>query len=423
MNQSDSIPRSCGLAVFFTLMWFASFAQLHTFRYQRSIKPQGDGWHAIQPGASTLSQSLSNRNDLRIYNIGDDTTEIPYLLQDLGNKTEVKDVAFDLVNQTRDANSSYVTLKFNGKKLVNEIRLDVGQANFDKWIKVQGSQDNREWFTIRERVRIVGFDNGEADYRYTTLKFRPMEFAYFRVVIDDSNSPGIEITGAHAYEVTTDTGRYEALKISDRSITENRKEKTTIAMIELAGSNFIDHITIAPDTKDDFYRNINLYYLSGVTKTQTGQVEHWTLASTGIFTSIGDQAQAGNTTTLPCYGFKTNRLKLEIINLDNQPVKLGDIKVYSESVRLISKLPGNGDLVLAYGKENCPAPQYDLVHFSKNIPSELKQALLLDETAISREAAAKKDPLIEDKVWLWVAMGAILLIIIVFSLSMLRKSA
>lgn len=404
-------------------MWFASFAQLNTFKYQRSVKPQSEGWHSIQPGASTLSQSLSDRNDLRIYRIGSDTTEIPYLFERLGNKTEVKDVSFDLVNQTEDASSSYITLKFNGKKLVNEIKLDVSERNFDKWVKVQGSQDNREWFTIRERIRIVGFDNGEADYRYTTLKFRPMEFAYFRVIVDDSFSSRIDITGAHAYEVTTDEGRYEELNIGDRKVTENKADKTTQLIIELANPGFIDHITIAPDTKDDFYRNINLYYLSGVTKTQTGQVEHWTLASTGVFTSIGDQSQTGNTTTLPCYGFKTKKLKLEIINLDNQPVKLGDTRVYSESVRLISKLPGEGDLVLAYGKEGCPAPQYDLVHFAKNIPANLEQASLGDETVIGREAADKKDPLIEDKVWLWVAMGAILLIIIVFSLSMLRKSA
>jgi hypothetical protein len=428
MNPSDTIPRSSrwAAAIALLLIFNSAYAQLDSYGYQRKIKLTGkEDWYSIPLNSSIQSRSECLLSDFRIYRISDkDTTEIPYLSEKLGDKTSVKEIPFELVNNTSNEKCcSYVTLKFDGKKVINEIDLNVQESNFDKWVKVQGSMDNKEWFTIRERVRIVGFSNGDESYRYTALRFSSSEYSYFRLVLDDDGSDRITITGASASEVRTDVGSYEELKVKDKNTKQNKENKTTEIILDLSYSCFIDHVVIKPSTQEEFYRNVNLYYLAGVTKTEKGDIEHWTLVNTGIFTSLDDHGEtaAFPYTVLSCEDQKTSRLKLEIVNRDNQPVEVKDIQVFAESVRLVSKLPAQGDVVLAYGRPSCPSPEYDIVHFTKKIPEYLVNVELGDEK-ITDKNTVTKEPLIKDQLWLWVAMGAILLIIALFSVRMLKKA-
>lgn len=430
MNPGDPVPQRLRHAALAALMLLISgnavFAQLASFEYQRKVNTSSPGWYAIPLSQDIQAQSKASMTDFRIYKVtATDTIEVPYLLESLGDRIQEQDIPFVLINDTyNEACCSYITLKFPRKQVINEITLDVAESNFDKWVKVQGSMDNQQWYTIRERIRIAGFYNGEADFLYTKLRFRPSEFTYFRVVLDDEASKRISVTGAHASIVQTDEGSYEELKVQDIEVKDKKKEKITEVHVQLANSYFVDHITLTPAVTEDFYRNINVYYLSGVTKTEAGPVEHWSLASAGLFTSIGDEAarqDSTRSTTLATYGYKTNKLKLEIMNRDNQPVEIASIKAFGEAKRLVSKLP-EGDLRLAYGKVRAIAPEYDLVHFRQTIPHDLAAATLGGEVRTTPAGEATK-ALIEDKVWLWVAMGAILLLIIVFSVSMLKKSS
>jgi hypothetical protein len=442
MNPSDPVPLCFRRAVkalaslMMLMLCISAHAQLHTYEYQRKINAAAEGWYRIPLSPEVLARTKSGMNDLRIYNItGKDTVEIAYLQQSLGDKRTETAVPSELIRHSNTEKSySIVTLKFPSKKLINEIILDVSESNFDKWIKVQGSTDNKKWTTIRERARIVGFDNGEADYRYTRLKFRPVEYTYFRLVMNDEWTNPITVTGAHAYQVRTDEGRYEDLAIQKQVIKENRQLKATEIYLDLAYEYHVDHLVISPKTKEDFYRNINVYRYDGGQKTKQGIIDRWVMISTGVFSSFGDYSHSRDTldadglptTTLPCHANKAKRLKIEIINKDDQPVEIGSIKLFGETRQLVSKLPA-GNVVLAFGKGFSPAPEYDLVYFRQNIPSTLNTASLGEERMISASSQkGEKEPqeaIIEDKIWMWIAMGVILLLIIVFSMSMLRKSA
>lgn len=426
MNPGDPVTQRLRHAAMAALMLLsicnAALAQLASFDYQRTIKTHSPGWYFIPLSPEIQAQSKSSLNDFRIYKVtAEDTIEIQYLMENLGDRKQVQDIPFVLINDTYNEKCcSYITLKFPRKQVINEIMLNIAESNFDKWVKVEGSMDNKEWFTIRERVRIAGFNNGEADFLYTRLRFPPAEYTYFRVVVDDESSKRVNITGAQAAIVQTEPGRYEELKIKNIEIKNLKKEKITEVYVELADPYFVDHVTLTPATTEDFYRNINVYYLTGITKTEAGAIEHWSLVNAGLFTSLGDEpGDNTHSTTLPSHGYQTWKLKLEIINKDNQPVEIGSIKAFGEARQLVSKLP-QGDLRLAYGKANAYAPEYDLVHFTQNIPHDLTGASLGKETSTGSPVSTKA--LIEDKIWLWVAMGGILLLILIFSVNMLRKS-
>ena len=308
---------------------------------------------------------------------------------------------------------SYLTLKFNKKETINQIKLDVADFNFDKNLRIEGSNDNKQWFTIKDHLRIVRFQNSEDNFSYTTLFFPNSEYTYFRLKFDDDASQRIQITNANAFENISTQGKYTEIKNFNWKQKNDKKNKTSEIIVDLPTSYVINYIKLKTNNKTDFYRNINVYASSGTYHTPKGDLENWYLVNTSVFTSI-------DTNSIVLNNSRSKKLKIEIINYDNEPIEISEIKAFTEQCRLICNLPVSDNLYLAYGKENNEAPTYDLVHFKKNIPIQLPEINYGSEQ-IKMPPQIIDNSLIKNKKWLWIVMGAVILIIGYFALTMLKK--
>lgn len=392
------------------------FAQIEGYSFKRPLhKVEKEGYYAIPLLPEVTARSKSNLADIRLYNIkASDTTEVPYLLEWMGTTIKEEAIPFELINDTYNEKCcSYVTLKFPKKQNINQIKLTVADANFDKSLKIEGSNDNKQWFTIREHLRIVGFQNANESYSYTTLNFQNTEYSYFRIKFDDDGSSRISVTEAYAFENQLIPGNYSELKIEGKKQTENKKEKTSEIIVDFPFTYLINYITIKSNSKTDFYRNINVYGSNGTYKTGKGEMENWYMINTSVFSSLEDNV-------INCSNSKTKKLKIEIINYDDEPIELSEIKAFSEQCRLIANLPVSDNVYLTYGKENDNSPNYDLVHFKDKIPKELSNVDYGAEQ-VKIISINKPEQLIENKMWLWIVMGVVIAIIGYFALSMLKK--
>ncbi|MBL0328994.1 MAG: hypothetical protein IPP64_06170 [Bacteroidetes bacterium] len=400
-------------------MWVSAsitFAQIESYSFKRPInKIEKEDYYKVSLSPEITARCQSNLSDIRIYNIIEqDTTEAPYLLNWMGSNIQEVSIPFELINDTYNEKCcSYVTLKFPKKQSINQIKLNVSDSNFDKQLKIEGSDDTKQWFTIKEHLRIVRFRNASEDYSYTTLNFNRSEFTYFRIKFDDDGSPRINVTEAYAFENKLIEGKYDNLKITDTKQSENKKEKTSEIIVDFSFPYLVNYITLRNSSKNDFYRNINIYGSDGTIKTEKGELESWYIITTSVFSSLEDNI-------IFCNNSKTKKLKLEIINYDNEPIVIDEIKAFAEQCQLVAKLPVSKNLYLVYGKENDNSPKYDLVHFKDKIPNELSNADYGAEQ-IKVTLANNSEPLIKSKVWLWIAMGVVLVIIGYFALTMLKK--
>ncbi|MFL5763819.1 MAG: hypothetical protein ACJ77K_07750 [Bacteroidia bacterium] len=392
------------------------FAQFSSYSFNRKLnKIEKEDYYAIPVSPEIIARCNGDLSDIRIYNVGADTTEVPYLVDKMGTRITEPEVPFQLINDTYNQKCcSYVTLKFPKLQLINRIKLDVTEHNFDKSLKIEGSNDGKEWFTIRERMRIVRFQNATEDFSYTTLDFQDTEFQYFRIKFDDDSSPKVTVSGAYAFENVSTKGQYTLLKTAQYKQTDVKKEKRSEVIVDFPYNYSLSYMTVWCDNNKDYYRNINIYKSNGIFHTQKGDIENWQLINSDVLSTSLDN-------TYNLYNYQTKRLKIEIINYDDQPVTVKDIKVYGENLRLLSQLPAKGDNYIVYGKENGSAPTYDLVHFREKIPASLSRVEYGDEQIKVTPAIAKAGPLIESKNWLWMVMGAVILIIGYFALSMIRK--
>lgn len=408
--------RSTSLAFILILLTAISHAQLDSYSYKRPLnKVEKENYYSIQLLPELIARSKSDLSDIRLFEIREnDTVEIPYLLNWMGTTIKEVSVPFELINDTYNQKCcSYLTLKFNKKQAINRIKLNVKEKNFDKSCKLEGSNDGEQWFTISERLRIVSFMNASENFSYTTLDFQNTEFTYFRLKLDDDGSPRITITEAFAFENQLVKGNYDELKISEKTQTENKIDKKSEIIVNLPYNYLISHITIKSDSKTDFYRNVNVYGSTGTYKTPKGDIEGWSMINTSVLSSVDENLISFN-------NFKTKKIKIEVINHDNNPIKISEVKAFSEQCRLVAKIPVSDNIYLVYGKENDNAPNYDIIHFKDKIPDTLSNVAYGAEQ-IKITPISKASPLMESKNWLWIAMGIVILIIGYFALSMLKK--
>ncbi len=395
---------------------FTAFSQIDSYTFKRKVnKAEKDAYYSIPLLPEVIGHCKSNINDIRLYNLkGNDTTELPYIFEWMGTKNEQVILPFELINDTYNEKCcSYLTLKFNKKETINQIKLDVADFNFDKNLRIEGSNDNKQWFTIKDHLRIVRFQNSEDNFSYTTLFFPNSEYTYFRLKFDDDASQRIQITNANAFENISTQGKYTEIKNFNWKQKNDKKNKTSEIIVDLPTSYVINYIKLKTNNKTDFYRNINVYASSGTYHTPKGDLENWYLVNTSVFTSI-------DTNSIVLNNSRSKKLKIEIINYDNEPIEISEIKAFTEQCRLICNLPVSDNLYLAYGKENNEAPTYDLVHFKKNIPIQLPEINYGSEQ-IKMPPQIIDNSLIKNKKWLWIVMGAVILIIGYFALTMLKK--
>ena len=395
---------------------FSSFAQIENYSFKRQLnKVDKENYYTLLLSPEVVAKSKSDLSDIRIYDIlENDTSEIPYLMNWMGSNTKEMSIPFELINDSYNEKCcSYVTLKFPKKQAINQIKLNVSDSNFDKSLKIEGSNDNKEWYTIKEHLRIVRFRNALEDYSYTTINFNNSEYTYFRIKFDDDGSPKINVSAAFAFENKLVEGKYNDLKILGKKQTENKKEKTSEIIVDFPYSYLVNYITIKSNSKSDFYRNINIYGSTGTIKTGKGDIENWYMINTSVFSSVESY-------TISCNNSKTKKLKIEIINYDNEPVLLDEIYAFAEQCQLVANLPKSESIYLTYGKENDNAPNYDLIHFKDKIPNELA-SVNYGEEQVKITSITKQAPLIKIKVWLWVVMGVVLIVIGYSAFNMLKK--
>lgn len=405
------------LTLAFAICSLLAFAQPDSYLFKRKLNTITDtGYYSISLDPEILARSKSGLNDIRLFSCTEkDSIEIPYLVEWMGNKVEGSSVSFERINDSYNQKCcSYITLKFPRKQIINQIKLDVTDDNFDKRVMVEGSYDNGKWYVIAEHLRIVRLRNGTVDFYYPILDIPDSEYNYFRLKFDDDGSKKITIMNASAFENKVTEGKYRELKVVKQTQKENKKEKISEVYVDFPANYMLSYITLSSKGKTDFYRNINIYRSVGTYKTANGEHESWEAIGSGVISS-----KEGNKFHL--WNSQTKKLKIEIINYDDQPVEISDVKAFSEEIRLLTQLPISDNTWICYGKENDQAPVYDLVHFREKIPTTLKETGYGIEEVKILPLKPGKEGLITNKTWLWVAMVVVILLIGYFALTMLKK--
>ncbi|WP_431471995.1 DUF3999 domain-containing protein [Nonlabens sp. SCSIO 43208] len=409
MNQKNK------LAFLFLFIASLTFAQLHTYEYKRSIERPTDSWHKINIKPEMYKHLNQRLSDMRIYGVSKtDTTQVPFLMHSSTSKKVNRDLAFELINQTKNEDGIFFTFKLEDAQIINKIHLDFIETNFDWKIQLDASNDQKEWYTLLDDYRITSIKNKQVTYQYSQLHFEPSEYQYYRVLVKNIDKAELDRARLRRFEVEKGENISYPSTITKKETTNSNESLVFTQMDDTAR---ISRVLINIKSNFDYYRPFKLEYLADSVKLDDGYRYQYATLITGVLDSSSD-----NTYTFPATTCK--KLRLNIYNGNNEPLYVDSFNVSGFRDYLLARFTKEADFFLAYGKENDQLPSYDIEKFKDNIPEELTSLSLGEEILIiPNQPMVEEKGLFENKLWLWILMILAIAIMGGFTLKMLRSES
>ncbi len=393
---------------------YSLLAQLDSYEYKREIGGIAEQWHQLSIPNGIFAHTNASLTDLRVYGIteANDTIEAPYILSKAEGTTTSQLVDFKSLNTTKTANGYYYTYEVSTTVALNEIKLDFGTPNFDWRVSLEGSQDNREWFTIKDKERLLAIKNSSTDYKFTTLRFPNAQYQYYRVYVQSKTDPLLR--RAKLSMETIENPTYRNYGIKKMNVSENKEARQTQIYATLDSRVPLSSLKINTTDAIDYYRSISIQHIVDSVETEKGWRYTENNLYNGTLSSLEKDAFLFNSTLV-------GKLHIQIQNQDNAPLQIESIEAKGYMHTLKIRFGQEANYYLAYGKAEARAPQYDLQQVSNTIPTNLKPLSLGELMVLPKATETTTKALFENSYWLWAIMGIIILVLGWFSLKMIQK--
>jgi hypothetical protein len=397
---------------------FGMNAQLSSYEYFREIKPvANNGYYQLKIGSSVLDR----QGYYRVYELsGKDTLEVPHVTSssnwDVYDRKYFKDLK--IIDKSYESGKcSCATLVVDTNLIYTSVYLNFSSSDFFKDATLEGSSDNKTWKTIIENEKLFHYYRDPYDHYYRNkIVFEPVSFKYLRLKLDDSDSEKLDLFSASIPLVKEEVLEDGELVESKQTRIEDKQKKQTIVECSFARSYFITGLQLNVQNEERFRRNVQIEFFNPV----NGK-EKWVSFGTGVVSS-----SSSNKIDLIHYNpdtdfeFKSAKMRVIIDNLDNQPLGKISIKSFTHEEGIKLKLQKDKKYVLAYGKTKDAQPQYDLEYFKYAIPLNLSSVELGSEVKIPHVVAPVQQPLISNKLWIWVALIGCVLVIGLFTIKLMK---
>ena len=398
------------------------FAQKNDFSFKRAIKPNpATEWNKIEiplPMYEKLNQNLS---DIRIYQLlGKDSLEVPYLLSktqfaSLENET-TEYIGFKILNQTKTADGYYFTLESPITADIEEIDLHFSNQNFDWKITLEGSHDQKQWFSILENYRILSIQNSKTDYNFQLLAFEKTNYKFYRIFIPSKETPILQ--RASMQEKFTPKIEFNKLLINNIKLTNSTKDKNSVITFSLPYKIPIYSLILNIEKNDAFSRPIEIKYLTDSIKTEKGWVKNYETFYYGKIIYYGAKDLDFSFSNNDVIWAKDFQIIIE--NQDNAPITIKSVSAVSPKYFIYFKPKNEENYFLFYGNKKSSLPEYDLKLIEDKVFKLSKSdASLSDEEKLPKKEKPTKEPLFKNKGWLWGVMILIICILGFFSYRML----
>lgn len=391
-----------------------SYGQIEQYTYKCELKGISNQWHKITLPDEIFGNVSRNLYDIRIFGItaNNDTIEAPYLLHLTKEKISSSDINFKTVNTSYNEKGYFFTFEIPSNVSINQIKLDFKQKNFDWLLKLEGSQNQQEWFTVLEDYRILSIENELTGFQFTKISFPDSKYHFFRILIRSKEKPDLTDVKVSQFDVTNGTFRnYPVKKVN---IYKNKQARETVLDIDLQSLVPVSHIKIGIKDTFDYYRSFTIKYLTDSIKTEQGWKYSYNSLTSGTLNSF-------DVNEFECNSSILQKIKIQIHNQDNQPLTIDTIEVKGYVHELVARFTEPASYFMTYGNIKAGRPKYDIDRFKDQIPDILIPLELGDEQKIVKEELPVTDPLFKNKAWLWIIMTVIVLLLGWFSLKMIRK--
>ncbi len=403
------------LCLFLLFYTSVSKGQVLQFKYKRELSGINHKWHRIKLPDEIFGKTSSGLEDIRIIGVTNDldTIEVPFILQVKKDRDKKKNINFKTINTSKIKDVYYFTFEIFSSESINQISLNFEQENFDWRVKLEGSNDQKSWFTIISDYRILSIFNESANYQFTKLKFADAKYQYYRLSLASQEPP--KLTSAEISQTEFSDVTLKEYQIKNFIVEEKEDTKETEVDINLQMPIPINSIGFNISSPFDFYRPIKIMGLIDSTRTENGWKYNYKNLTTGTLNSLEKNEFSFNSTLV-------KKMKVLISNNDNQALKITGIGLKGYEHELVFRIDEDAQYFLFYGCGDAKRPSYDIEQFVSKIPPQLTLLNVGEEQLLNNKNITKKEPLFKRMTWLWGVMGLIILVIGWASVKMLSQN-
>jgi hypothetical protein len=390
----------------FVLLLLSTFAKAQ-FRYERKItKVTSDDWYSVPLYESILTKLNSSFSDIRIYS--SDGTETPFLVRTSHDETSLQEVGLETYNVSKKENDLYFTVKLAHQEAINHATFNFAEDNYDTYVTMEGSNDEKDWFAMDRKQRIISVADNHIRYTSNTIYWPPAHFVYLRFKVAAAQS--LTLASVNFSLKSKKAGVFRMVNHPINSITKN---KITELKTVFNSTEYVSKLTIEVEPNQKYYRSYQIETLTDSFKTEKGWQPNYTTLQSGVISSFKQD-------TILIEPILCSNLRVLIFNEDNPPIKVKSITTWSPEVSLVANLK-KGSYTIKYTSDKIGMASYDVTHFENEIPTNLPKLAVGEETVLIASENHVEQAWFKNKNWLWAIMLGIVGLLGFFTVRMMRK--
>lgn len=366
----------------------------------------GKGWYRIVLSPEITARLNNGYGNFRIR--GADGQEIPYLMRTETRKETEAEIKWlpRIQEQHHERWYSRTIFRNDAPIPLDRLVLKVRNADVNRRFWISGSDDNDHWYIIREDYDYGSFFDSRSTYDLITVSFPPTNYKYFKVEVRHTWNEPIQIMGAGWYDYHTTKGNWQEIAGITVSQADSTQRKQSFVSINLGAKHHVERIIFEVDGPEMYLRHAELQQ---VVRNADGKISYQPYRSLELSSKKVNELDLG--------ADRASQYRLVIDNKDDRPLKVSGVRAYQLMRYAEAQLDPANAVELRIFPEIAPSPEYDLVHFSADIPADAPLVQVGTISAIPREtkpvpAKVEEDkPLFSNKAWLWVGLVAIVLLV------------
>jgi len=322
---------------------------------------------------------------------------------------KVKPVFVDFPEVKQNSNNDTVTyyIAENKDKIkVNQLWFKLKNTAVNRLADISGSDDQQHWFAIKENIQLQDAGTGnDSDYEQM-LSFPTSDYRYFKIRIGNKNKDFVKITRSGVYQeyIIKDLRTVYYVQLPPIKLATKPANKQTSYYMDFNGSYIINRLKIDVSSPKYYNRHITIY----------------DVGNKGEEMLYDDTISSADTKDI-VFSVKTNRLRIDIVNGDDNPLVIKTASAFQLQNFAVCYLEKGHNYYLLAGDTAANEVSYDLsfVH-SKPISQfpVIRHSDVYKNPAYSTSKVAEKGRF---TLLLWIAIGAVLILLSLLTWKMVKE--
>lgn len=391
--------------------------------------------------ALTLSPDVYNvaRTDLADIRLIDrDGNQIPYIMARDEDRTETVKYNPAILNRSTDANgNALVTLDFGGQAVKNSIEVETAGDNFRRAVKVEGSNDNAEFFAIVDRAYIFAVSDKNR-HRFSTIDLPSNDYRYIRITVSPMTAEETKpaINEIRAFKIEKKPAQKQIVEMTQTEHAEDVNYHSSNYVYDLKFRR-LPMVEIELNIDDaSFYRCVTIQGRDAATqkvkidsednRARFSEIEvPWNTITTDAIYRYTDTTGKKHERLILPINFRDayKYIRVVVSNYDDQPITIRSASAKMIPHRIIFPFASDKSARIYVGNDSVSHPQYDLARRLTN-PMQVKttQAALaaLTENPAAGKSQIKQPWTEQHKILLLTVLVVVVFALGVFMLSSLR---